>query len=101
VTREVEVECLPTQIPPEFVIDVTKLEVGDHFEAKDIALPEGVTLLTEGKRVIVSISHSRVAEEVEEAAAGVEGETLIEDMPDEPEVIRRGKDDDDEDEDDD
>lgn len=98
VTREVEVECLPTQIPTELIFDVTSLEVGDHVEAKDLTLPEGVTLVTEGKRVIVSISHSRVAEEVETAAAaGAEAATLIEDMPDEPEVIRRGKDDEDED----
>jgi hypothetical protein len=42
-----------------------------------------------------------VADEVEAAEAEGEGETLIEDVPDEPEVIGRGKDDDDEDEDDD
>jgi large subunit ribosomal protein L25 len=101
VSREVEVECLPTMIPSEFLIDVSRLEVGDHVEAKDITLPEGVVLVTEGKRVIVSVSHSRVADEVEAAEAEGEGETLIEDVPDEPEVIGRGKDDDDEDEDDD
>lgn len=97
VTREVEVECLPTHIPNELLLDVTALEVGDHVEAKDLALPEGVELLTEPKRVIVSIAHSRVAEDLEAAAAGAEATTLIEELPTEPEVIRRGKDEDEDD----
>jgi large subunit ribosomal protein L25 len=97
VTREVEVECLPTHIPNELLLDVTALEVGDHVEAKDLALPEGVELLTEPKRVIVSIAHSRVAEDLEAAAADAEETTLIEELPTEPEVIRRGKDEDEDD----
>jgi large subunit ribosomal protein L25 len=98
VTREIEVECLPTHIPTEVIVDVSPLEVGDHIEAKDLPLPEGVVLLTEPKRVILSIAHSRVAEDVELAAATTgEAPTLIEEVPTEPEVIRRGKDEDEDD----
>lgn len=98
VTREVEIECLPGNIPTEFVLDVSALEIGDHLEAKDIVLPKGVELISEENRVLVSISHSRVAEDVE-AAEGEEAESLIEDVPSEPEVIGRGKDEEDEDDD--
>ena len=100
VTREVEIECLPGNIPTEFVIDVSDLEIGDHIEAKDLELPEGVDLLTDEGRVLISVSHSRVADDVEEAEEGDEDVSLIEDVPAEPEVIGRGKDDDEEDEDD-
>ncbi len=97
VSREVEVECLPTIIPTELEYDVSHLEVGDHVEAKDLELPEGVELQTDPGRVIVSIAHSRVAEELEEAEAEEGVEQLIEDLPSEPEVIGRAKDGEDED----
>lgn len=96
VTREVDVECLPSNIPTEFIISVESLDVGDHIEAKDLELPKDVDLLTDESRVLVSISHSKVADDVEEAGEGVE-ETLIEDVPSEPEVIGRAKDEDEDD----
>jgi len=96
VTREVEIECLPALIPAEFKLDVTELGVGDHLEAKALVLPEGVELISEPNRVLVSISHSRVAEDVE-AAGAEEGVSLIEEVATEPEVIGRGKADEDED----
>jgi len=33
VTRELEIECLPSAIPGELVVDVSELSVGDHVEA--------------------------------------------------------------------
>lgn len=86
VTREVEVECLPGDIPRHLTIDVSALHIGQHIEARELVLPAGVTLIEDGERVIASVTHSRLAVE-EEAAA----ETLIEVERDEPEVIRRGK----------
>jgi len=95
VTREVEIECLPGDIPAEFLLDVTDLEVGDHVEAKDLPMPDGVELLTEAARVLVSIAHSRVAEEVEEAGAeDAAVVSLIEEVAAEPEVIKRGREED-------
>jgi large subunit ribosomal protein L25 len=79
VTREVHVECLPGEIPKHLEVDVTNLHVGEHFEAKELQLPEGVVLLDEPDRVIVSVSHGRL--ETDEAAAGTA----------EPEVIKRTK----------
>ncbi len=93
VTREIEVECLPNDIPPALEIDVSALAIGDHIEAKDIPLPESVELMEEPERVIVAVSHSRVAAEIEEleAEGAAADELLIEAQADEPEVIGKGK----------
>jgi large subunit ribosomal protein L25 len=84
-TRQVNVRCLPTQIPPKFEVDVTELHVNQHIEAKDLALPEGVVLDEDPDRVIVSCKHERVQEEAPAADA------LLEAAPAEPEVIKKGK----------
>jgi large subunit ribosomal protein L25 len=84
VTREVHVECLPTDIPKHIELDVTDLHVGQHVEAKDLAIPAGVTLLEDPDRVIVSLSHSRL-EAAPAAAEAAEGEAA------EPEVIKKAK----------
>jgi large subunit ribosomal protein L25 len=72
VTREVHVECLPGQIPKHLEVDVTEMHVGDHVEAKDLKLPEGVVLLDEPDRVIASLGHGRI--ETDETAEGAAGE---------------------------
>ena len=86
VTREVEIECLPGDIPRHLTADVSALHLGQHIEAKDLPLPPGVVLLADAERVIAAVTHSRLAVE-EEAPA----DTLIEAESEEPEVIRRGK----------
>lgn len=80
VTREVNVECLPGEIPKHVDCDVTDVHVGQHVEAKDLKLPQGVTLLDDPDKVIVSLSHARL--ETAEAAAGERAE---------PEVIKKTK----------
>ena len=87
VTREVEVECLPGDIPAAIEVDVSALVIGDHVEAGALRIPEGVTLLEELDRVIVSVTYPQRAEEKEEE----EAEELLEAEQEEPEVIRRGK----------
>ena len=91
VTREIEVECLPTQIPDKLSLDVSALHIGQHLEAKDLTLPDGVVLIEEPNRVIVSVSVAKAEEE----APAAEG-ALAEGAPAEPEVIGRGKGDEDE-----
>jgi large subunit ribosomal protein L25 len=86
VTREVHIECTPDKIPAKLSVDVSGLHIGQHVEAKDLALPDGVHLTDEPGRVIASVSHSRVVE----AAAPAE-EELIETEAVQPEVIKRGK----------
>lgn len=86
VSREVHLECLPADIPKHLECDVTDVHIGQHVEAKDLKIPQGVTLLDEPDRVIVSLGHGRL--EVAPAAAeeaAAEGEAA------EPEVIKRTK----------
>ena len=88
VTRDVAVECLPGDIPEAIEVDVSDLAIGEHLEAGALRLPDGVTLVDESDRVIVSVAYPVRAEEPEEDA-----EELLEAEREEPEVIRRGKED--------
>jgi large subunit ribosomal protein L25 len=87
VSRQLTLECLPSDIPPKLTLDVTELHVNQHLEAKDVALPAGVTLVGEPERVVVSCRHTKAEEAKEEAKP----EELLEAAPTEPEVIKRGK----------
>ena len=86
VTRELEVECLPGDIPQKIEADVSGLHIGQHLEASQLDLPAKVTLLDDATRVIASVTAPRRIEEVEE-----EEEFLLEAESAEPEVIGRGK----------
>lgn len=64
VILEVEVECLPRNIPQHLEVDLSSLkEVGDTIHMKDIKLPAGVTLAVDEEDVVVIVS--QVEEEVE------------------------------------
>jgi large subunit ribosomal protein L25 len=54
--REVEVKCLPANIPDRFVLDVTPLKIGGGFHASDIKPEKGVTLVTLPTEILVTIS---------------------------------------------
>jgi large subunit ribosomal protein L25 len=71
VIREIELECLPTAIPEELPVDVTSLGLGDSLHVRDIALPAGVTLLTDADLSVASVAQPKAAEE---EVAPVEGE---------------------------
>jgi large subunit ribosomal protein L25 len=79
VMREVHVEVLPSQIPAHIDIDVSVIKLGEHIEAKDLTMPEGVTLSEDGHRVILTRSINRAADD------DVAAETA------EPEVVAKGK----------
>ena len=89
VTRELEIECLPGLIPTDLKLDVSDLHLGQHAEARDISLPDGVVLMDAPERVLLSVTLPRVVEEEE-----VEEEELLEGELDEPEVISGAKDED-------
>ena len=69
--REVLVECLPTQVPEQFELDVTELLVGRSLHASDLVVPERVKLVTPPDEVVVTIVAPRVVEEAAPAAAAV------------------------------
>ncbi|MFH1305692.1 MAG: 50S ribosomal protein L25 [Candidatus Omnitrophota bacterium] len=79
---ELEVECLPTEIPEHVNVHVEKLRIGDAIHVKDLELPRNVTVLDEPEQVVVSVSPPHAEEEPEEAPAEESGE---------PEVIKKGK----------
>src|SRR5271156_4861487 len=87
VTREVEVECLPGDIPEEFKVDVSELMIGKQLRAGDISLDsEKMKLLTDPLRVIAHVVTLKKEEEpAVEAAVAAETATA------EPEVIKKGK----------
>jgi large subunit ribosomal protein L25 len=91
ITRQVDVECLPGNIPQKLLIDVSGLEIGDHRELRHLQVPEGVELMEELDRVVVSVAAPRLEE-----AEAEEEEVLIEAAVAEPEVIGKGKPDDEE-----
>lgn len=83
VRRELEIKCLPSQIPDSLEIDVTPLNIGDSIHLKDVPLPPGVKILEDVDLTIATVLaptiEKEVAEEVpeeaeEEKAAAEEGE---------------------------
>jgi large subunit ribosomal protein L25 len=87
VTREVEIECLPGEIPSEFRMDVSGLALNQALRAGDIPIDGAkMKLITEPERVLAHVVALRVEEEKPVEAAVTEAAT-----PAEPEVIKKGK----------
>jgi large subunit ribosomal protein L25 len=72
-TRELMVECLPREIPNAIEVDLEDLQVGDVLHAGAVALPRGVTLVTNDDEAVLTTSMITV---VEEGAEPEEGEEL-------------------------
>ena len=53
--REVEIECLPGDVPEQILADVTALELGDMLRVGDIPSPDGVTVLTDPQTPVISV----------------------------------------------
>ena len=85
VTREVEIECLPTDIPEEFTLDVSELMIGQNLRTSDIKLPENVKLLSATDQVIAHV----VSVKAEEEPAAVDAIAPV--AAAEPEVVKKGK----------
>jgi large subunit ribosomal protein L25 len=87
VTREVEVECLPGDIPEEFKVDISGLTIGKQLRAADLPIdPQKVKLLTDPQRVLAHVVTLKA-----EAEPTVETAVTAEAAPAEPEVIKKGK----------
>ncbi len=74
--REVEVECLPKDLPEKIQLDVNEMNIGDSIHVRDINLGESIKIMENPDMFIASVHIPKVAvleEKVEEAAA-VEGE---------------------------
>lgn len=73
---DVQVSALPDRIPAALTLDVSNLtEIGAQITAGDLALPEGVTLITPAEDVIVTVAQAQLAVEDEETTEAEVGET--------------------------
>ena len=84
---ELEVECLPTDLPENFKVDVSSMtELGSGIYVKDIVVPDGITILTDPEEMIVVATAAAFEEPELEEGEFLEGEER-----EEPEVIEKGK----------
>lgn len=87
VTREIEIECLPGDIPGEFRVDVSDMVIGKQLRAGELALdPQKIRLVTDPQRVLAHVVMLKKEEEPAPEAAVTAGAA-----PAEPEVIKKGK----------
>jgi len=85
VMRDIDVECLPRDVPDSIAVDVTELEIGDAVRVSDLTVDSKTSVLSDSELVVVHVVPPRVEveEEVEEELEEEEGV--------EPEVIKKGK----------
>ena len=89
VHREVEVECLPADIPEHIEIDVTELMLGQAIRLKDVATNPKWTPVSDLDMMLVHVISPRVVVEPTPTDAAVAAATPA--APAEPEVIKKGK----------
>ena len=80
--NELEVECLPMDIPTSIDVDISELEIGDSMKVDDIALDNKVIAKSNSEQIIVSVTQAMKEEELipqvdedEELLEGEEGDT--------------------------
>jgi large subunit ribosomal protein L25 len=86
ITRAIEIECLPDEIPESFTVNVSELMIGQSKRASDVALTGSMKLVSDAQSVIAHI----VALRAEEVVAPVEG-AVAPAAAAEPEVVKKGK----------
>ena len=80
VRREIEVSCLPDQIPESIEVDISELDVGGSIHVEEIPLAEGVEVLSDANFTVITILSPKVeAEETEEEELEGEEEEVEED----------------------
>lgn len=85
--REVEVECLPGNIPEHLQVDVSNLHLGDHLTVADLIYDrEQIKILADEHQIVAGVLSPRLSDEA--APSEAEGESAA---GGEPEVIKKGK----------
>jgi len=82
VTRSIDVECLPADIPDSIKVDVSHLKINDYIRVKNLQIDPKVKILTDPEVVVVTISPP-----IKEEVVAVEAPAEVA----EPEVIKKGK----------
>jgi len=89
VTREIQVECLPANIPEHIDVDVSELELHGSIRLRDIASGDKWKAVTDGDTMLVHVVMPKAEESATAAAA--EGAAPAAGSAAEPEVIKKGK----------
>ena len=86
VLRQLEVECLPADIPEHITAEISELEIGSNLRVADLRVGPKLKVLSDLDLVVAHVvaPKEEVTEAAEEVAPGLEGE-------EEPEVMRKGK----------
>ncbi len=82
-TKELEIECLPTKIPEKIEFNIEAMKIGDIVHVKELNIPAEVKVLVDSEQAVVSVSPPKA----EEVPVAEEAEEAIE----EPEVITEKK----------
>ena len=77
--NEIEIECLPSDIPQSVDVDISNLEIGESFRCENLHLDEKFVLKTPEDQIIVSVTQPAQEEEVQ-ATSDVEGDDSGEDQ---------------------
>jgi len=87
ITREIEIECLPKDIPEQIEIDISELHLRQSFKVEEVVLPGEIKLISDPETILFHIEEPAKEEEieVEEEEEEVIGEE------EEPEVIKKEK----------
>lgn len=88
IVREIEVECLPMEIPEYINVEVSALDIGDSLHVTDLSIPAGVDPINETNFTLVTVVPPTIEEApvVEAPAAAVEGVEAAATQPGEKEV---------------
>ena len=82
--RDVEIECIPDDIPDHIVVDVTELLIGRTLRVSELPVSDKIQVLTDANRAVAHVIALKAEEEKP-------AEVVAEAAPAEPEVIRKGK----------
>lgn len=85
VTREIQVQCLPTDIPEHISLDVTELLLNQSVRVRDLPPNDKWTAVSDGETMLVHIVMPKAEESAQAAAEAAGGGA-------EPEVVKKGKD---------
>lgn len=85
VTRRIEIECIPDDIPDQYDVDVTELMIGSSIRVAELPVKEGVRILTAPEAVVAHVVGIK-EEVVATPEAAVTGTAAAE-----PEVVKKGK----------
>lgn len=83
---DIKIVCLPTDMPEEFRVDITDLQIGQLVHVSDLESPEGVEIVDSSEDLVLAIIAPRTTDESSEDESD-------EDAPKEPEVLTEAKED--------